>query len=65
MQELAERIYTFIDRFAQVSKNFNGTNDKYTNPDVRSLLACADLLINGKKPKICFSSWKCSGAYEP
>jgi uncharacterized protein (DUF169 family) len=65
MQELADRIYSFIDRFAQVSKNFNGTNEKYTNPDVRSLLACADLLKNGKKPKICFSSWKCSGAYEP
>lgn len=65
LQELADRIYKFIDSFAQVSKNFNGTNEKYTNPDVRSLLNCADMLKKGQKPKICFSLWKCSGAYEP
>lgn len=65
MKELAERIYKFIEKYAQVSPDYNGTNKKYTNVDVLSMLACADSLIEGKKPKECFSSWSCSGAYEP
>jgi hypothetical protein len=65
MQELADRIYIFIETYAQVSPDYDGTNKKYTNVDVLSLLACADSLMEGKKPKECFSSWYCSGAYQP
>ena len=65
MEELAERIYKFIETYAQVSPDYDGSNQKYTNVDVLSVLACADLLKQGKKPKECFSSWRCSGAYKP
>ncbi len=65
MMELAERIYRFIDKYAVISPDYNGHNEKYTNYDVRSLLACADMLSKGEKPKVCASSWKCSCAYEP
>jgi len=65
MKELAERIYKFIEKYAQVSPDYNGNNKKYTNVDVLSMLACADMLKEGRKPKECFSSWKCSGAYKP
>ena len=64
-QELADRIYKFIETYSQVSPDYDGTNKKYTNLDVLSMLACADLLKAGKKPTECFSSWRCSGAYEP
>jgi hypothetical protein len=65
MKELAERIYKFIEMYAQVSPSYDGTNKKYSNVDVLSMLACADMLMQGKKPKECFSSWYCSGAYQP
>jgi len=65
MKELAERIYKFIEQYAIVSPDYDGTNKKYTNYDVLSMLACADSLMEGKKPKECFSSWSCSGAYQP
>lgn len=65
IQELADRIYRFINTYAQVSPDYDGTNKKYKNVDVLSLIACADCLKEGKKPKECFSSWSCSGAYTP
>jgi len=65
MKELAGRIYRFIEKYATVSPAYDGTNEKYTNFDVRSLLACADKLSKGEKPGRCASSWKCSCAYEP
>ena len=65
MHELADRIYTFVEKYAQVSTEYNGSNNKYTNMDVLSMLACAVCLKEGKKPKECFSSWRCSGAYQP
>lgn len=65
MQELADRIYKFIEMYAQVSPAYNGMNQKYTNVDVLSMITCADSLKEGKKPKECFSSWRCSGAYKP
>jgi hypothetical protein len=65
VKELAERIYKFIDKYAIVSPDYDGTNKKYTNYDVLSMLACADSLMEGKNPKECFSSWRCSGAYQP
>jgi hypothetical protein len=65
MKELADRIYNFIEKYAQVLPDYDGANKKYTNMDVLSLLACAEMLNEGKKPKECFSSWYCSGAYRP
>jgi hypothetical protein len=65
MDDLADKIYQFIEKYAKVSPAYNGNNEKYTNPDVCSLLSCANSLKKGQKPKNCFSSWKCSGAYEP
>jgi len=65
MEELADRIYRFIGKYAKVSPAYDGTNEKYTNPDVRSMLECADMLKKGLNPKDCFSSWFCSGGYQP
>lgn len=65
MKELAERIHKFVEKYATISPDYNGQNEKYTNPDVRSLLICADALAREQKPVECFSSWKCSCAYEP
>ncbi len=65
MKELAGRIYKFIEKYAMVSPAYDGTNEKYTNYDVRSLLACADKLSKGEKSGRCASSWKCICAYEP
>lgn len=65
MKELSERIFKFIETYAKVSSEYNGSNTQYTNPDVRSMILCAEMLAQGKKPKVCFSSWRCSGGYEP
>jgi len=48
MARLADRIIAFVDKYAKVSPAYDGTNSKYTNVDILSLLACADCLNTGK-----------------
>lgn len=61
MKELATRIYTFLEKYANINPNFDADfdddNEKYTSPDVSILRYCADVLNDGKIPNMCDSSW--------
>ena len=66
MKELAERIFTFVEKYAVISPNWDDENgeDKFTSPDVYQMLSCANELQRGNKPSRCFSEWG-SGGYKP
>ena len=63
---LVDRIYKFIDKYAAISPNWDGIEDdeKYTCPDVYTLIMCAKQLEQGVKPYMCNSDWGCGG-YKP
>lgn len=65
-QELAKRIYDFLDKYAVVVPDYQEGDDvKYSSPDAYQLLACAYYLRVGKKlPQFPFSDWG-SGGYKP
>jgi len=63
MNDLSNRIYAFINKYAAISPNWDGESydEKYTSPDVYEMLYCADILLQNKKPDRCFSEWGCGG----
>lgn len=67
-EELPDRIYKFLDKYAGIKPDFDpeydDEEDKYTSPDASQLRYCADMLKVGKKPSRCFSEWS-GGGYRP
>lgn len=68
MEELAYRIYNFLEIYACLNPNWDAKYDevceKYTSPDAAQLRECADLFLKGIKPKQAHSDWE-SGGYKP
>ncbi len=66
MNELAKRIYVFLDTYAGVRPDWDGTDgdDKYTSPDAFQMKYAADSISKDMKPLQCWSEWS-SGGYRP
>lgn len=63
-QNLAKRIFVFLDRYAKFAADYNEGEDlevKYNSPDAYYLLACAQLLEVGKQPNSCWSEYDQGG----
>lgn len=68
MKELAQRIYSFLDKYAAIKPDFDSEYDddheKYTSPDASQMRYCADILSKGVIPSQCWSEWS-GGGYKP
>lgn len=66
MKNLIDRIYKFIEKYADISPNWDGESEdgKFTSPDAYEMIRCADELKSGIKPLRCWSEWS-SGGYKP
>lgn len=68
MENLAIRIYKFLDTYAVIKPDYNSKfddeDDKFTSPDASQMKYCADMLSKNLKPTRCWSEWG-SGGYRP
>lgn len=66
MSELSNRIYQFIERYADIrpdwDKEYDDEDEKFTSPDASQMKYCADMINNGLKPKQCWSEWGSGGS---
>lgn len=68
MKQLADRIYTFLSKYAGIKPDFDNKydsdEDKYTSPDASMLRYFADSLMKGIIADRCWSEWS-GGGYKP